>query len=218
MWLRLDRIEWQAVPYRIGLAKPVFDDDVYATLVTAFPHEATLLSLGSGRGYNKWALSERVYVERYREYVQASPIWRELHAQIKSPDFVLMATRAAGLPVGQYSSRWEFSSMPADGGFIVPHRDTPGKVLTLVVPMLQPGDWDETWGGGTDVLVPKPGIDAVDYVTPLDDFDVASTVHYRSNQACVFLRSERSWHSVGPIRGPMGKWRRSLTINVERRR
>ena len=53
------------------------------------------------------------------------------------------------------SARFEFSVMPADGGQLHPHTDSPWKVITFVVSMLKPGEWDPAYGGGTDMIRPK---------------------------------------------------------------
>ena len=97
-----------------------------------------------------------------------------------------------------------------------PHTDIPSKVVTLILPMMAPGTWDDAWGGSTDVLVPKPGITAKDYSTPLEDFDIVARYPCLPNQAVLFLKWANSWHSVGPLQGPPGRWRRTLTINIER--
>src|SRR5256885_897092 len=53
------------------------------------------------------------------------------------------------------SARFEFSMLPANGGFIRPHTDSPHKIITLVVAMLNEGEWNPEFGGGTEVLRPR---------------------------------------------------------------
>src|SRR5215212_3715398 len=53
-----------------------------------------------------------------------------------------------------HSARFEFSMLPADGGFIKPHTDSPQKIVTLVIAILNDGEWHPSFGGGTEVLRP----------------------------------------------------------------
>jgi hypothetical protein len=216
------RASFRLDPYPIGITAPVFDEDVYQTMVAAYPDERTFKTMGAG--YVKCALSERCRPDLYRQVVTTSPIWRVVHAAVKDAGFVrlvfgLLASHGLPIPDGAaFSTRFEFSSMPANGGMIAPHTDIPSKVVTLIVPMLRSvEEWDPEWGGGTDVL--RPWNDDVllqDYRAPLDAFERVTSYSYVPNQCCIFLKSERSWHSVGPMTGPAGVWRRSLTINIER--
>jgi hypothetical protein len=57
---------------------------------------------------------------------------------------------AAGL-----SARFEFSMLPANGGSVTPHTDAPGKIVTLIISMIDDGEWDPAFGGGTDLNRPK---------------------------------------------------------------
>jgi len=218
--LTFDQVEFRRTPYPIGCAQTVFASDVYTDLVATYPDEKDFAVMG--QGYQKRSLSERNNSRYYLQVVKTVPIWTAFYRYIKSHGFLLSVHRALKahdlrvLHAGQFTSRFEFSSMPGDGGLIAPHTDITSKVITLIVPMMLPGDWDMAWGGGTDVLVPKPGVKALDYQTPREQFDLAHSYPCTPNQAVIFLKSEHSWHSVGPIQAPSGTWRRTLTINVER--
>jgi hypothetical protein len=213
--LSLRNIEWRDEPYPIALAKPVFEPDVYERMVVAFPPLDLFMRMGSN-GYSKWSLSERFHAKGYHVFVAASPVWSEFHEYVKRGGLwedvcrVVMPTKS-----GVYSTRFEFSAMPAAGGFIAPHTDLKSKVITLVVPMLCPGEWEASYGGGTDILIPLVD-DAKDYQTPRSSFKLVHSYPYEPNQAVVFVRSDKSWHSVGPMTGPDGAMRRTLTINIER--
>lgn len=215
MLLRLDDIAWQMEPYKIGLCRPVFEASVYEDLVATWPATELFLKI-TNPSYRKLAMTERA-PKNYYAFLETCKPWQAVYRCIKSQEWIDYAVRATGLPPGKYTSRFEFSLMPAAGGGIDPHTDIPSKVLTLIVPIMRVAEWDAAWGGGTDVLVPRdPGKVLMDYKVPLSEFEKAATYEYEPNQACVFLKSDRSWHSVGPIVGPADKWRRTLTINVEK--
>lgn len=216
--LDLSRLEMHADPYPIGLARDVFAPDMYEDLLAVWPPEDVYTVMRGG--YNKRSLSERNNPAIYSLVVSKTSAWRAFHAWVKTQMIgdvsALLAERGIKLPTARLSARFEFSSMPADGGFIAPHTDIASKLVTLVVPMVRPGEWREEWGGGTDALRPlDPTATLKDYQAPLKEFSVERTMPFAPNVCTVFLKSATSWHSVGPIKGPADVWRRSLTINVE---
>ena len=216
--LSLAKLQWETEPYPHGVATDVFEPDVYASLVANFPHAALGEFVKFGGGNKKLSLSEVNNPEAYFTIVQNNAVWAGLLQQIKSPEFQahIMGAVREYVPTVPTTARFEFSSLPARGGCLLPHRDIPSKIVTLVIPMVRSKEWREEWGGGTDLLVPRPGFpEPVDYKAAFGVFDIAKTIPYAGNQAFVFLRSEKSWHSVGPIRGPEGKTRRTLTVNLE---
>ena len=206
-------------PFPVGVATQVFEPNVYEALVKTYPGEGIFRQLTGA--YNKWSLSERNNPDAYINFVKGSPPWTEVYRHIKSLKFsvpLLEALKQAGLsiPPGPYTARFEFSSLPADGGGIEAHTDIPSKVLTLIIPIVSPGDWNERWGGGTDMLRPlDPWRRYVDYGEPRKNFETVQTYAYAPNQAVIFIKTFNSWHAVGPILGPPERWRRTLTVNME---
>ncbi len=208
-------------PYAIGVARPVIEPGLYCRLVDAFPPLGEFKRVEQRA--SKYSLSEVNHKPQYKAFVASSPLWSAFHAYIKSPKFIqytidVLAEHRVGEPlVGNFYPRWEFAAMPADGGFLLPHTDIARKVVTLVIPMLKPGEWDAAWGGGTDVLWPKPGTaPPQDYAADLDAFDKVGTFAFQENQAVIFRKTADSWHSVGPITGPAGVMRKTITVNIER--
>jgi hypothetical protein len=198
------------------------NDVDYEALVAAFPPEDTFAELTGA--YKKLSLSERYNADIYKTTIKTSPYWSAFHAYIKSKAFVeqvfgtLMRNQLTiyGGYDGQYKSRFEFSALPADGGMIFPHRDISSKVVTLVVPVVREPEWKQKWGGGTDFLRPLTNAVCEDYKTPKSDFASFLTLPFFPQQAAIFIKTDNSWHSVGPIAGPAGRFRRTLTINIER--
>jgi hypothetical protein len=119
------------------------------------------------------------------------------------------------------SARFEFSILPADGGQLQPHTDSPGKVITLVVSMVRPDEWNQSWGGSTDMLRPKRTEQNFNWVNRYLEYDEVETIAsyaFQPNQALVFIKTFNSWHCVKPMTGTGSKaLRRTLTINIEAR-
>lgn len=117
-------------------------------------------------------------------------------------------------------TRFEFSMLRADGGFVIPHTDTPRKIITLIVSMIKPGEWEPSFGGGTDIARPKDQRYAYNYlnrIVPFEEIEVIDTLPFTPNQCVVFVKTFNSLHSVQPmLQKGSSAMRRSLTINIEK--
>jgi hypothetical protein len=244
---RFDHLRFRYQPFPIGLARPLMDDSTYRTLLGAWPSSDRFESLS--KVGEKYTLSEKFGAEAYRDLVSTDPIWRELHAWIKSDAFVrevfgaladhhidlgfdldatpsrLLLRRLSDALRGgsrttslRLRSRFELSMLPAKGGHVIPHTDGVQKVVTLVVSMVDEGEWDPAWGGGTDVNATRDvrlSFNRRNEQIPFDQVDVLDTFPFEPNQAVVFVKTFNSLHSVRPMTGPAGRMRRTLTINIE---
>lgn len=233
-------------PYPVGMVKPALDDALYGRLVESYPDRA-LFEWKPALG-NKFSLSEVNHPAEYRRFIETSPDWRSFHAYIKGPEFVprvldFLAKQQVDLGLRRYrvvshrpadskaslwsrlrrkselSARFEFSMMGADGGHILPHTDAPNKLITLVFSMMRPGEWDDAWGGGTDVVLPRDRTRVYNQVNrslPFAEVEVLKTWEFSPNQCLIFVKTFNSWHSVSPMRGAgSAALRKTLTVNIE---
>lgn len=244
---RLDGLRFDYEPFPIGVATEVFAPDTYAAMVRCFPTAEDFVAKNSiGVKYSLSQVNNRA---AYRRVIERHPIWQRFHAAVKHPAFirnVLAALGRHGIDLGLYaqpwrerlrqrlralkrgrpqphmprlSARFEFSAMPVTGGGIRPHTDDPAKLVTLVVSMVAPGEWDPAWGGGTSVVWPldparsfNPGNRYLDF----SDVRTLQTFPFRPNQCIVFVKTPSSWHMVSPMTGnDPARLRRTLTINIE---
>jgi hypothetical protein len=242
-----DNLQFRYEPFPIGIAKPAIAPDLYRELVRTYPAQdlfAYLPKVG-----HKYSLSEKSNGEAYRRFIAAHPSWRELHAWIKSENFipaVMGALKAHHVDLGhkplseskralktmknlargrsrplppRLSTRFEFSMLPADGGYIMPHTDSPSKIVTLIVSMTAEDEWQPSFGGGTDVNRPKDVRLAFNRMNAQADFaemEVLDTFEFTPNQVVVFVKTFNSWHSVRPMSGKDSPlMRKTLTINIE---
>jgi len=203
-----------------------------------------------GKRGAKLTLSEKEDPRGFHRFVRSQPRWREFTEYVKSDDFIFgvlellhrhhvdlgirrisparrawkraraVASGRLATAVPRLASRFEFSALPANGGYLPPHTDAPSKVVTLVLSMVRPGEWNPVLGGGTDVNRPKSTRHAYNHMNELADFEDMEIVHtydFQPNQLLMFVKTFNSWHSVRPIRGtPADPLRRTLTINIER--
>jgi hypothetical protein len=233
-------------PYPICLAPNVLPDADYDELVRTYPDVALFdhkPSLG-----DKYSLSERNNREQYQQFLGSSAPWARVHDYIKSQRFIddtmaFLETRNIDLGLKPYvvrsttgkakpsivsrlarttelSARFEFSIMGGNGGHIRPHADEPKKLITLVISMIKPGEWNDAWGGGTQVCLPKDRtliFNQVNRYLDFDQVDVLKSFDFRPNQCLLFIKTYNSWHQVSPIHAPPdAPLRKTLTINIER--
>jgi hypothetical protein len=248
MFFSYDNLKFRYDPFPIGFAKPLMDEGVYQELVGNWPD--TRLFKAMPELGKKFALSQKFHAKQYREFIRSVPVWREFHAWIKSDDFVygiMDALRANNIDLGyerlprmkrlrkriknfgrgQFSSRvprlrarFEYQMMPADGGHILPHTDTPQKIVTLVVSMMREGEWDPAFGGGTELDRPKDITQNFNYLnrySTFEEMEEIDTFDFTPNQMVVFVKTFNSWHCVRPMTGVgSSAMRKTLIINIEK--
>lgn len=242
-----DHLQFRYEPFPIGIARPALAEDLYRELVDSYPPRelfAYLPKVG-----HKYSLSEKYNGDAYAKFIRSSPPWRELHGWIKSDAFVpkvMEILKGHHIDLGQkplsgakrtlkavrnlargrrrplpprLSTRFEFSMLPADGGYIMPHTDSPSKIVTLIVSMTGEGEWNQAFGGGTDVNRPKDirrNFNWMNAKAEFDEMEVIDTFEFTPNQAVIFVKTFNSWHSVRPMQGNgSGAMRKTLTINIE---
>lgn len=246
MYFNYDNLEFRYDPFPIGLAKPLIAPDQYREFLANYPPVERfkyMAKLG-----HKYSLSENFDPKAFHAFLKSNPVWHDFNRWIKSRDFirgVLQALKDRSLDLGydadmsvgrqlrkrlthagnlnwnaaRLKARFEFSMLPAKGGHILPHTDSPSKVITLVVSMIDAGEWDQAWGGGTDLNQAKDithNFNQTNAQGRFEDMDVIDTFEFTPNQAVIFVRTFNSWHSVRPMTGTNpDAMRKTLTINIE---
>lgn len=246
MYFSYDNLEFRYAPFPIGLAKPLIAPDQYREFLANYPPVERfkyMAKLG-----HKYSLSEHFDPKAFNAFLKSNPVWHDFNRWIKSRDFirgVLQALKDRSLDLGydadmsvgrqlrkrithagnlnwnaaRLKARFEFSMLPANGGHILPHTDSPSKVITLVVSMIDEGEWDPAFGGGTDLNQAKDithNFNQTNEQGRFEDMDVIDTFEFTPNQAVIFVRTFNSWHSVRPMTGTdPDAMRKTLTINIE---
>lgn len=246
MYFDYDNLEFRYEPYPIGLAKPLMASDLYQEFLTNYPALEQfdyLEKLG-----HKYSLSEHFNPRAFKRFIKSNALWKDFDKWLKGGDFVrgiLDKLANSNLDLGydpdmtlgrqlrkrithsgrlnwsasRLRARFEFSMLPADGGHILPHTDSPSKVITFVVSVVDEGEWDPGFGGGTDVNMPRDIRRSFNWVNQqgrFEDMDIIDTFEFSPNQAVIFIRTFNSWHSVRPMLGKgSSAMRRTLTINIE---
>jgi len=109
---------------------------------------------------------------------------------------------------------FEFSSIPCDGGFIAPHTDSPSKIITCVMPIIDKEEISNLKGIGTSMLEAtniKYKYNYLNQTVPLSDTREIKYIDFLPNQMLMFIKTHNSLHCVGPIEST------SLTKSLNRK-
>ena len=245
-----ERAEFLYEPYPIGLIKPIMEQDLYDALVDTFPPielfkykpkfgtKYTLSEKFSPDNYHKFVTTSQPWRDLH-VWIKSEAFFRAVDGMLRA-HYIDLGLRKAHFvsssvwpwrlsefakghwPRGHrlLRSRFEFSMLPADGGCVTPHTDTPRKVITLVVPMVKEGEWDPSYGGGTEVnraASHRHAFNQLNEQVPFEEVETLNTFEFGPNQCVIFARSFNSLHCVRPITAKGSKaMRRSITINIEK--
>jgi len=247
--LSFDQAEFRYEPFPIGLAKEVLAPDHYFELVAAFPDTALMKRLRGNTdklslSEKNNALRYRSFVQShplwrdFHSYFKRRGFIGDILKMLRERHIDLNLERAATTRRGAWarvlasllrgrppydltrlSARFEFSIVHGDGGCLKPHTDTPKKLITLVISMVDEGEWPAEYGGGTDVNRACDVSNAYNYANrslEFSDVEILHTYAFEPNQCVIFAKTFNSLHSVRPIHAPADALRKSLTINIER--
>jgi hypothetical protein len=248
--LNYNKVEMRYEPYPLAVLRPALDGDLYNRLAESFPEESLFGSLTKFPYKlslsEKWApenyarfLRENKVWDDFHTWVKSEEFIRNTVEFLKSNHVELPLSEAfesgsqklkrLAKSVGRghlpsrglkLRSRFEFSSLKADGGIVEPHTDAPQKVITLVFSMVKNGEWDTDFGGGTDINRAKDSRYAYNWlnkIVPWDAIEVVDSVPFVPNQCTVFVKTHNSLHSVRPMTQKGSKaLRKSVTVVIER--
>lgn len=237
-------------PYPIGVASEVLEPGFYQQLVNSYPpvelfsfmpllgNKYSLSELNNAEAYHEYIRSHEPWLQFYN-WIKAEDFPSKVLAMLREHRIDLdiepranggstqrrslldkLAGKPLPKPVRNLSARFEFSMLPAAGGFIKPHTDSPQKIITLVIGMLRPGEWNSSFGGGTEVLRPRDITKNFNFKNNYLEFDevqTLSTFEYSPNNCVIFIKTFNSLHAVRPMTATdRSLMRKTLTINIEK--
>ncbi len=237
-------------PYPIGVARDVFESSFYDELVNSFPpqelfafmayhgNKYSLSEVNNPESYHEYVQGNRPWRD-FHQWIKREEFPAEILAMLCQHNIDLdvpqihgngafagrsmlekLRPRRLRPPRSGLSARFEFSMLPAEGGFIKPHTDSPQKIITLVIAILPQGEWNPSFGGGTEVLRPidiKNNYNYKNKYMEFDDVETLATFDYAPNNCVIFIKTFNSLHGVRPMKAIDPKlMRKTLTINIEK--
>jgi len=243
--LNFSNVNFVYEPYPVGVTSEVLDSDFYRLLLESYPPLSIFKRFNESLGdkYSLSESNNRkeyfqylhqnddwrkfysyVKSKKFVEFVLDFFLQQNIDLGINSFDYVKsIKNKRRGvirrlLNRKTIRSRFEFSAMPAFGGCLKPHTDAPTKLITLVL-AFNDNQWNhKKWGGGTSIDKPVDVQQTFNQLNKFQEFDFVETVEefpFRPNQCVMFVKTYNSWHSVKPMNGPQGQFRRTVTINIE---
>ena len=199
--------EFRYEPYPIGVIRPLMDADLYQELVEQYPpvelfmhlpkvgHKYVLSEKFNSENYHTFIEKSPVWTRLHR-WIKSDEFIGSVDAILRDNFIDLGLSRRSfstakkwrhiwrdakrgrlpRIPPG-LRARFEFSMLPADGGCILPHTDTPKKLITLIISALKEGEWDPAYGGGTDVNRPKHPEHSFNWLNENVPFEDVETLH-----------------------------------------
>jgi len=244
-----DNFSFRYEPYPIGGGQPFFDKAVYEQLTDRFPplelfatlpeHSGKKYSLSerfNPRAYDDFVRADPLWREFHSR--TKSPAFvrevlallarhhinyrtRNLATSLPETWWLILRDMARGrIPydLTRLKTRFEFSAF-ADGGYLLPHTDTPKKRIVMVMSMAKEGEWLPEFGGHTVVNRPLQERHAYNWSNefiPFDQVEEIDRFPYLPNQCLMFVKTFNSLHAVSPVQtagAPV--LRKTLTLNIE---
>jgi hypothetical protein len=201
--LNLDAIKstsLQSDPYDWALVEHAIQPADAKTLLASFPVEDFWV-IEDDDGEKSYSYAARPLVtlgaDRIAPLAPLAQAWQELGRDLLSPSYRHALGELIGRPLDtalMEASIWRWDANAQLG----PHRDLANKIVTQVFYLSN--DWDPVWGGCLRILGSNAGEDLAAELPPIN------------GTASVLVRSERSWHSVTPVRGAAPEPRRSVIV------
>ncbi len=247
--LNYNSVKMRYEPYPLAVLRPALDEDLYRQLVAAYPptslfarmpkydYKLTLSEKFNPENYHRFIAETPVW-QKFHSWLKSDDFIRQTVDFLRHNHIDLELDRAfetssarlgralKGLSKGHLPSkslslrtRFEFSVLKADGGEVAPHTDTPKKIITLVMTMIDEKEWRPEFGGGLDVnraTDPAYAFNWNNRMVPWDKIEIIDTIPFVPNQCTVFVKTFNSLHSVRKMtQKGSDALRKTITIVIE---
>jgi hypothetical protein len=246
--MSFDNLDLVYEPFPMGVSRAVFEPNYYEELVASFPPKELFGRKGSlGNKYALSEVTNpEAYARFIKDSAPWRRLYAYIKSDEFIADFLgVLATHNIDLGVAPtpfslgrriqeilselkhfrfparprlVTSRFEYSIIPADGGFLEPHTDAPRKVTSIVIPFVRHGEWDPSFGGGTAMFRAKDfrqSFNLMNRQLRFEDVETIRTFQFEPNQAVMLIKTFNSLHGVEVMRGNgSDALRKSITINI----
>ena len=238
--LKNDKFEYD--PYPFGYFNEIFDRDFYNSLCDEFPSVNELKVSKDKKEYKLNKFKKFSLTNDHAEFkslMKNKNNFSKLYKFLDSEEFILKLSEVLlknhidlklryslkkfFIKKRNFNLFFEFSSIPCDGGFILPHTDAPKKIMTFVIPIIKSDDIEiEKFKKiGTSILAMSDNKLSYNYFNKTiryEDTIEKKYVNFCRNNMLMFIKTHNSLHSVGPVE-PLNdkiKFRNSLTFSLRK--
>lgn len=200
----IDAAELRSLPFRWAHVGPLASRVDLERLARTVPIESAEVRSDSD-GRRSWSYRVRCLVDMGERSAvrpqELDPIWRALADDLAGDAYRAALSRLTGVDLTPLALEVNVFSYPA-GGFQEPHPDLPEKVVTHVLWFNE--SWRASYGGCLRIL------------NSSDEQDVAEELLPELGWSAVFVRSDRSWHSVTEVTDGAPLDRRAVVVTFHR--
>ena len=205
---KLNPMDFRAVqPFPWKNIEGFLTDDAHRKLIDNLPPLSEFTrSYGKHRRYGQEPHDR--YSLEYRSGMSLPEPWGEFLNELEQGSHRDFVAKMLGHDRFLLSAHWHFASA---GSSVSPHYDATWKLGSQVFYLNDEKTWDPRWGGETLVL-DDAGKIAFNAAPAFDDFESEASFSARGNRSLLFLRTDRSWHGVRPVRCPKGEFRKVFIV------
>lgn len=225
--IKLDNYEFAYDPYPYAVIKNVFSEDDHKKIIEEFPsHSKYFQDVVSKNKNEKKFLKKnfnntKIQINNLNTFLAKSLIYSKFYNYISSNKFIedidiFLKYNHIDLRLSERINKkyfkffkkknintyFEFSSISVDGGFILPHTDSPKKIITCIFSIINDERINSYTGIETDILTTnenKYKYNFYNKTVPKKNTQLVKKVPFESNQMMVFIKTHNSLHSVGPV-------------------
>jgi hypothetical protein len=190
--------------------------DQYAELHATFPDASEFMHHKNGKYIltDEYELSE----PKFTAFLERTPPWRMFIDSLRNRKFVERIGKLFPVfdPSGVGAVRFHFSRLRYNGGQVLPHIDTPKKIVPIVLYMPD-DDWRAQTGGELEFMefkecqaIPMTGYEAVQW----GRVNTLVAPPFVANRAVLMRKGTNSIHGVRPIPKEAMADRTSVTITL----
>lgn len=158
------------------------------------------------KSHDRYALK---FSDAIAEYLPAP--WLDFISELRGDEYARFLRRTLGVSRFNLSFFWFFT--PA-GCSVSPHCDHVNKIGAHLFYLNTDADWDDTWGGQTEVLIPAARIRRSS-APEFSDFASAIPGKTGGTHTFLFKRTSNSWHGVREITCPPGHMRKLFMVSIQ---
>mgnify|MGYP001357165303 CR=1 FL=1 len=238
MMINLSNHLFEYEPYPFGYFNDIFSEDFYRSLCEEYPDISELKITEDKKRhkinkFNKFSLHTED--REFKSLIKRKSNYLKLYNFLNSKEFffniseVLLKNnidlnlkykiKKFFLNIRKFNLFFEFSSIPCDGGYILPHTDAPKKIMTFIVPIIKEEDreMEKFKNVGTSILSmsdPRHSFNYYNKTVKFEDSVEKKYINFSPNKMLMFIKTHNSLHSVGPIEPSNNqiKFRNSITF------
>ena len=215
-------------PFPHCILNDFLDKNVYEEICNEYPDLSFFEEVESKQNDNKFKKYRFAnflkHVQSFNKFVSSTKATKEFYKYLNSDEFVLslnkfllnnevdlrlnpinntnIKTIIKNLFLKKQKIDFEFSSIPIQNGYIMPHTDGGNKLVGFVIPIINQEDRYNADCLGTKIFKAKTNKYKYNFynkTVPFDHTELVRELPFEKNQMSLHVKTFNSLHGVGPI-------------------